>query len=54
MDRIDRPVMAGRSVLVTGATPGTGRAPALGLADQLGAQLAIRGPGPGAHPPGRR
>ena len=44
MDRIDGPVMAGRSVLVTGATPGTGRAPALGLTS-LGAQLAIVGQG---------
>ena len=45
MDRIDRPVMAGRSVLVTGATPGTGRAPALGLTS-LGAQLAMVRQGP--------
>jgi hypothetical protein len=42
MDWIDGPVMAGRSVLVTAATPGTGRAPALGLTS-LGAQLAIVG-----------
>ena len=40
MDWIDRPVMAGRSVLVTAATPGTGRAPAPGLTS-LGARLAI-------------
>ena len=44
MDRIDRPAMAGRSVLVTAAMPGTGRAPALGLTS-LGAQLAIVGRG---------
>lgn len=40
MDRIDRPVIAGRSVLVAAATPGTGRAPAPGLTSP-GAQLAI-------------
>ena len=45
MDWIDRPAMAGRSVLVTAATPGTGRAPALGLTS-LGAQLAIVRQGP--------
>jgi hypothetical protein len=39
MDWIDRPAMAGRSVLVTAATSGTGRAPAPGLTS-LGAQLA--------------
>ena len=39
MDWMDRPVMVGRSVLVTGTTPGTGRAPAPGLTS-LGARLA--------------
>ena len=45
MDWIDGRLQAGRSVLVTGATPGTGRAPALGLTS-LGAQLAIVRQGP--------
>lgn len=40
MDWIDGPVMAGRSVLLTGATLGTGRAPAPGLTS-LGARLAM-------------
>ena len=53
MDWIDRPVMAGRSVLVTGATPGTGRAPALGT-DQSGRSARHGAPGPGEHPPGGR
>jgi retinol dehydrogenase 14 len=42
MKRIDGPSMAGRTVLVTGATTGIGRATAVGLA-AMGAHLAITG-----------
>jgi retinol dehydrogenase 14 len=52
MERIDGPAMAGRTVLVTGATSGIGRATALGLA-RLGAQVAIVGRDR-AHPRGGR
>ena len=41
--------MARRTVLVTGASAGIGRATALGLA-RMGAHLAIVRPGPRQHP----
>ena len=42
MKRIDGRAMAGRTVVVTGATSGMGRATALGLA-RMGAHVAIAG-----------